>query len=218
MDLVMPDKYKEITVKIVDVPYITKEDVYVDVNMFGNPQKWTYRMKIGKTLWNSILKHLLEMDGNRFSEELEPSVINKSLDYLNGRIITVKGTSDETKAFITKAGKVEYGKKFIAEFRSDYEEAETIGGEVYKKAIFEAVMDNIFAVDCIVANSNLAKAEIEKAKNKELKKEEKEKRKTKVDKKQKKLIPVEEEWVKRKVKEQEKENKIQSVRGTLAGW
>jgi hypothetical protein len=204
----MPEKYKEITIKIVSSPYISGNDAYCDVIMWGNPQKWTFRMKLGKTLWFSIYKYLQEMDNSRFSEELEPSVLQENLKFLNGRIITIRAISDQSISFKTKDGKVEYGKKFVADFRSDLEEAEAMGGEFYKKAFFDTVLDNVMGKDCIVANSDLAKAGIEKVKEKEMKREEK---------KKKDWGESEVEWVVRK-REEDKKNEKELKRLDVAGW
>jgi hypothetical protein len=231
---------KEITVKIISIPYIKGDDVFCDVQLFGNPKKWTYRMKIGKTLWYSIYDHLQTLDHNRFSEELEPSVINENLEYLNGRIITVRGIPDSKRTFVKKDGNIESPKIFVVDFRSDLEEAETIGGEIYKKAVFDTVLDNISCEDCIIANSNIAKFEIEKVKEKEQKREQKNKDKelknkekeqkliNKDKKKTKKEVTIEEEqkknleqsseeWAIRKREDLKKEDKRQK-KLEFAGW
>lgn len=212
IDLIMPEKHKEITVKIVSVPFIAGSDAYVNVIMYGNPQKWIFRMKLGKTLWFSILKYLKEMDNSRFSEELEPSVLTKNLEYLNGRIITVRGISNEKKVFTTKAGTVESPKIFKVDFQYDYEDAERIGGEKFKEAIHKAVHFNYSCHDCIMANTNLAKAEIEIQKQKEL-----EKKMTEEEKRKKRYEESEVEWVKKKVVEDKKKDK-QLKQLELAGW
>ncbi len=213
MDLIMPEKSKEITIRIVSAPYIAGNDVYVNVIMWGNPQKWTYRMKLGKTLWFSIYKYLQEMDNSRFSEELEPSVLQESLEYLNDRIITIRAVTDENVSFKTKEGKVEYGKKFIADFRGDLEEAESVGGETLKKAFFETVLDNIAGADCIVINSKLAKLTIQLEKEKE-----EEKKMTAEEKRKKKFEKSEVEWVKKKVAEDKKKDERQKKLGDNCGW
>ena len=218
----MPDKWHEITVKIVSVPYIDGDNVYANVIMFGNPQKWEFRMKFTKTLWHSIYSHLQELDNNRFSTKLEPSVLQESLEFLNGRIVTIRGVADENVSFKTKEGKVEFAKKFVVKFRGDLEEAVTLGGDFYKKAVFDTVFDNLSGKDCIVANSNLAKFEIVKAKEKELKKEQKEleKKLNKEEKKKEKeklKAESEVEWVRRRREKEEKEAKLQTKLEN-AGW
>lgn len=209
MDLIMPDKWKEITVKIVCLPYIRGEDVYVDVRIFGNPNEWTYRMKFGKTLWYSIYEHLQKLDSSRFSEELEPSCIDEQLEYLNGRIITIKGIPDSKRTFVKKDGTIESPKIFTVNFRSDLEEAESMGSEILKKAIHDTVHFNYASHECVLANSNLAKFEIEKAKEKEMTIEERQK---------KNLEQSTEEWVVRKKEEQKNEDKRQKKLGNCAGW
>jgi hypothetical protein len=209
----MPEKYKEITIRIVSAPYIAGNDAYCNVQMWGNPNDWVYRMKLGKTLWFSIYDHLLKIDNCRFSEELEPSVLQENLEYLNGRIITIRAVSDLNVSFKTKDGKTEYGKKFVADFRRDLEEADREGGEVLKKAMFDTIYDNIAGAECIVINSKLAKLTIQLEKEKLEEKE--------MKKRQKKLIDFEKsevEWVKRKREEKEKDDEKQKKLGNYAGW
>lgn len=223
MDLIMPEKYKEITVRIVSAPYVSGNDAYCDVQMWGNPQKWTYRMKLGKTLWFSIYNYLQQMDNSRFSEELEPSVLQDNLEFLNGRIVTVRATSDERMTFTTKNGGVEYGKKFIVDFRGDLEEADRVGGDVLKKAFFDTVLDNTSGIDCITINSKLAKLTIqlekEKIDEKELKKKQKEmlEEANAKEKKKKDWEKSTEEWVVKKREDDKKKDK-QLKQLDLAGW
>lgn len=220
----MPDKNEEITVRIVSNPYIVGNDVYCNVQLWGNPNEWTYRMKFGKTLWHSIYEHLSELENDPFNILMGDSAfkIDEGLEYLNGRIITIRGVSDSKMSFKTKEGKLEYGKKFIVEFKGDLEEVERIGGDAYKKALFETVLDNTMGINCIVANSDLAKFEIEKAKEKELKKEEKKKEKEnkekeKEEKKKKQWENSKVEWVVKK-REEDKKNVERMKQLELAGW
>jgi hypothetical protein len=207
MDLIMPALYKRIVVKIVSDVYIAGDDAYVNVIMYGNPQKWTYRMKLGKTLWFSIQKHLEQMDNNRFSEELEPAVLENNLEYLKGRVITIYGVPDSLRTFVKKDGTTESPKIFSVTFEPDLEDAERIGGDVYKKAIGNAVF-NVMCEQCVIANSNLAKFEIEK---------EKEKSMTPEEIKKKRWEESEEEWVVKK-REENKKNEKQLKQLDLAGW
>ena len=157
----MPGLNKKIVVKIVSAPYIVGDNGYVDVKLFGNPNNWIYRMKIGKTLWHSIYKHLSEK-----------GVTSGNLEYLNGRIITIRGIPDITRSFESKNGKLENPKIFSVSFEYELEDAERIGGEVYKNAVGNAVF-NVMCEECIIANSNLAKQKIEKEQTKEIKRKQK---------------------------------------------
>lgn len=213
----MPEKYCEVTIRIVSAPYVSGSDAYMDVQMWGNPQKWTYRMKLGKTLWFSIYKYLQEMDNSRFSAELEPSVLQENLEFLNGRIITIQANNDINVSFKTKDGKLDYGKKFSAKFRGDLEEAERLGGEFYKKAFFETVLDNSEGAACININSKLAKLTIQLAKEKEEEKKLKQEDKKKAKEEKQKQKQPEVEWVKKRREKEEKEAKLQTKLGN-AGW
>lgn len=209
MDLIMPVLYKKIVVKIVSTVYIVGDDAYVDVEMYGNPRKWVFRMKLGKTLWHSIYRHLSEMANDPLNELMGDTAfkIDENLEYLKGRVITIYGIPDTTRSFKNKSGKTESPKIFSVTFESDLEDAERIGGEVYKNAIGNAVY-NFSCEECIIANSNLAKFEIEKAKEKEMTDEE-------IKKKRWKESEV--EWVVKK-REENKNKEKQLKQLELAGW
>lgn len=201
LDLKLPDLYQELTVKIVDLAYIKGKDVYLPVVMFGDPQKYQFELKIGKTIWRSIYDHLKKMEDNdaEFSEFLGDSVfkIDEQLSCLKDRVITIKGIPDKEHTFVGKDGKVGYAKIFSVVFESDLEDAEKIGGDVYKQAIFK-MLDNYSNHDCRIANTNAYKNMIAKKENKEIEKEQ--------------------EWVKKKREKQEKEDKKKAKLGNHCGW
>ena len=217
----MPEKYKEITIRIVSAPYVAGNDAYCNVQMWGNSQKWTFRMKLGKTLWWSIYQYLQEMDNSRFSEDLEPSVLQENLEFLNGRVVTIRAVPDERMSFKTKEGKIEYGKKFIAKFRGDLEEAERLGcdSETYKKAFFETILDNTGGSDCILINSKLAKLtiQLEKEKADEKKLKEEERKLIAEEKKKKDWENSNVEWVKKR-READKKDIERQKKLDCAGW
>lgn len=225
MDLIMPEKGGEVTVKIVSSPYIVGNDVYCNVQMWGNPQGWTYRMKFGKTLWYSIYEHLSALENDPFNILMDSDSafkIDEGLEYLNGKVITIRGVTDMSMSFKTKEGKTEFGKKFIVEFKGDLEDAERLGvdSEIYKKALFDTVLNNLMCVECIVANSDLAKFEIEKKKEKEKEKELKKKEKeiTNEEKRKKKFEKSEVEWVKKRLENDKKNDEKMKKLGDCAGW
>ncbi len=209
MDLIMPALYKKIVVKIVSAVYVAGDDAYCDVEMYGNPRKWVFRMKLGKTLWFSIYRHLSEMANDPLNELMGDAAfkIDANLEYLKGRVITINGIPDTTRSFKNKSGKIEYPKIFSVTFEPDLEDAERIGGEVYKNAVGNAVF-NFSCEECIIANSNLAKFEIEKEKEKEM---------TYEEIKKKNWEKSEVEWVVKK-REEDKKKEKQLKQLELAGW
>lgn len=203
LDLIMPKIHEEITVKVIDLPYIRGEDVFAPVIMWGDPKRYRFEMKITKTIWYGIEKHLKSLEDDMFNlilDEKDKFKIDEDLSYLKDRIITIKGIPDTTRSFVTKNGKKEYPKIFNVEFRSDLEEAQTLGGDVYVGAVFEHVINNYLCKECRMVNTNLSRNDIIKRENKEKEKEEKKKEKTE------KKIEKEVEWVKKKREKDEKES------------
>jgi hypothetical protein len=220
LDLKMPDLYQELTVKIVDLAFIKGKDVYIPVVMFGDPKKFQFEMKIGKTIWQSIYDHLKELEDNdaEFSDFLGDSVfkVDEQLSCLKDRVITIKGMPDKEHTFVGKDDKVSYAKIFTVIFESDLEDAEKIGGDVYKRAVFTRVIDNIMCKECRLANTRLALNDIAKKENKEIEKEEKKKEKAEKIAGQK--VEKEQEWVVKKREKQEKEDKKKAKLGDHCGW
>jgi 23S rRNA maturation mini-RNase III len=96
-----------------------------------------------------------------------------------------KNLSQEEKDEIverSKNGKLENPKIFSVSFEYELEDAERIGGEVYKNAVGNAVF-NVMCEECIIANSNLAKQKIEKEQTKEIKRKQKRSKENKRDQK-----------------------------------
>ena len=206
LDLKFPDLYQEITVKIVDLAFIKGKDVYLPVVMFGDPKKYQFEMKVGKTIWQSIYVYLKELEDdplNGFMGEASFK-IDEQLSFLKDRVITIKGIPDKEHTFVGKDGKVSYAKIFSVIFESDLEDAEKIGGDTYKRAVLK-MLENYMNRDCRIANTNSYKNMIAKKENKEIEKEEKKKEK-------------EQDWVKLKREKQEKEDKKKAKLGDHCGW
>lgn len=187
----------------------------MNVKMYGSPQNWIYRVKIGKTIWHGIYKYLRTLEDdplNKFMPEEVQFKIDEKLEYLSGRVITIRGIPDSSRTFVKKDGTVDSPKIFAIEFKPELEDAERIGGEVYLKAVHDTVHFNYSSHECVLANSALAKGLIAKEKEKE------EKKKAKANEKKKAEPEVEVEWVKRRRLEKEKEDKIQKRLGNNAGW
>lgn len=208
IDLKMPDLYQELTVKIVDLAYKKGKEFYIPVIMWGDPKKIRFEMRIGKTIWWSIYDHLKKLEENdaEFSDFLGDNVfkIDKQLSCLKDRVITIKGIPDKEHTFVGKDGKVGYAKIFTVVFESDLEDAEKIGGDVYKRAVFERIIDNIMCKECRLENTRAALNDIAKKENKEIEKAEK-----KVEK--------EVEWVKKKREDNEKKEVKKKKLGDC-GW
>ena len=207
LNLLMPGLYQEITVKIVGLPFIKGEDVYVPVIMWGDPKKFEFEMKISKTIWHGIYTHLKELEEDPLNGfmGLVKFEIDEELSFLKDRILTIKGIPDLSRKFVTKNGKVEYPKIFSVEFQSDLEDAERVGKDVYKEAVFKYVIDKASSRECRLANTRLAMNTIAKKEIKELEKEEK-----KVEK--------EVEWAKKKREQKEIDDKKKEKLGNYCGW
>lgn len=193
LDLIMPDLYQEITVKIIDLPYIKGNDVFVKVIMWGDPKKYEFEIKIGKTLWLGIYTYLRELEDdplNGFMGEASFK-IDEQLSFLKDRILTIRGVPDEKHSFVGKDGKIGYSKIFKVEFQSDLEDAEKVGKDTYKEAVFNYVIDRPSCRECRLLNTQMAKEYEEKQKEK--------------DKKKEKTVEIEQDWVKRKRIEKAKE-------------
>lgn len=192
----MPEIDQEITVKVIDLVYAKGEEFYLSVVMWGDPKRCRFEMKLGKTLWHSIEDHLnkLEDDDAEFLEFLGERAfkIDEDLSCLKDRIITVKGLPNRKKPIVDKKGNVAYPKIFEAEFRSELEDADRVGGDTYKEAVFKNVIDDPKCKECRYFNTQIAKEAEEKQKEKEMKKA--------------KSVEIEQELVKRKRIEKEKED------------
>lgn len=202
----MPGLYEEITIKIIELPYVKGEDVFVKVVMWGDPKKFEFEMKVSKTIWYSIYEHLKTLEDSLFDKlflfsEDSGFKMDEELSYLKDRIITVKGVPDKEHEIITKTGQHTFAKIFTVDFRYDLEEAERFGldSEEYRKAVFEYVIDNLSCKTCRLTNTALAKNDLIKRENKEKEKEEKRQEKKKKEK--------EVEWVKKKKEKEEKDSK-----------
>lgn len=209
LHLIMPDLYQEIIVKIIDFPYIKGDDVFLKVVMWGDPKKFEFEMKPSKTIWNSICHHmkLLEDDPlNLFNDE-SSFTIDEKLSFLKDRVLKIKGIPDKSRSFVTKdkkgIEKVEYPKVFDVTFEGDLEDAERIGGDIFKKSVFENVIYNVTCKECRLLNTRAAKEEMVKIEEKEKKKETK-----KVE---------EEDWL--RIKRIEKEKEVAKLkRLEFCGW
>ncbi len=154
VNLKMPEKLREITVKIIKAPYIIGKDVYCDVRLFGDAERNVFRMKIGKTLWYSLYEKLVERFelGGDVGEE-----IDDSLECITRKVITIRAIPDIKRAYINKEGDVDSPKIFSVEFREDLEEAERIGGDIYNNAVDKVVINNRACHVCYRTNMIMAK-------------------------------------------------------------
>lgn len=192
--------------KIIGLPFIKGEDVFVPVIMWGDPKQYRFEMKIGKTIWRGIYRHLKELEDDPLNSLMGDSVfkIDEQLSFLKDRILTIRGVADMSRSFNTKDGKIEHPKVFEVEFQSELEDAERAGKDVYIEAVFKFVIDRYSCRECRLANTRAAMNEVIKKENKEKEKDEK-----KVEK--------EVEWVKLKREKQEKEDKKKKKLGNC-GW
>lgn len=156
----MPDINEEITLKIVGSPYKERDSFFVDVKMWGNPQGWIFKMKIGKTLFNSLYDDLLleeELSSFMSNDTDRKSSIDKALKVLDGKIITVRGLLNEGASFKDKDGNIRRGKIFKVKIRGDLQRVEKEGGEIYRNALYDVVLNNIFCKRCVLDNTAMAK-------------------------------------------------------------
>lgn len=166
--LIMPEIWQEITVKIVGLPYTKGKEFFLPVIMWGDPKQTRFEMRLGKTLWQSIYNCLKELEKDPLSGfmGLDKFKIDGDGLCLKNKIITVRGLPDSKRPLVDKTGKVNYPKIFSAEFRNDLEYAEKAGGDSYKKAVFESVIDKLSSRDCRLCNTQVAKEVEEKDKKK----------------------------------------------------
>ena len=201
----MPEIWQEITVKVIDLAYIKGKDVYLPVIMWGDPKKYQFEMKVGKTIWQGIYTHLKELEDdplNGFMGEASFK-IDEQLSFLKDRILTIRGVPDEKHSFVGKDGKVGYAKIFKVDFRSDLEEAETLGDSAYKEAVFKYVIENYSCRECRLLNTQTAKEATTKKEEKDRKKE--------------KTVEIEQDWVKqRRIEEKKKAAQLKKLE--YSGW
>lgn len=164
----MPEKLREITVKIVKTPYIIGEDVFCDVRLFGDTERNVFRMKISKTMWYSMYKNLVdrfELGGDEGEE------IDDNLECITRKIMTIYAKPDINRAYATKDGGIDSPKIFDVCFREDLEELERIGGDLYNQVVNK---ENIKGSECIKVNIIQTYDEEIKRLEREIKKEKRE--------------------------------------------
>lgn len=161
IDLVMPEKGENITVKIIGK--IEKAGKKEDSSNFYCPIRiWAirghrfdniYNMKITKTLWNSLDNELTIREefgelgggdiGNGDENINENSYkIDEDLECIVGKIITISGISDTSRSYANKYGVMEHPKMFKATIREDLEEIERIGGQEFIDACEKEMKNN----------------------------------------------------------------------------
>lgn len=133
MELVMPDKGESITVKIIGkIDSKNKEDFYCPIRIWairGHKLDNIYKMKMTKTLWNSLYSELTIRE--EFGEFDDLYKIDEDLECIVGKIITISGISDTSRSYRNKYGDIEYPKIFKVTIREDLEEIEKIGGQEF---------------------------------------------------------------------------------------
>jgi hypothetical protein len=210
LNLILPGIHQEITVKVIDLPYIRGDDVFAPVIMWGDPKKYRFEMKIGKTIWRGIYKYLKELEDDPMNMMMGDSAfkIDEQLSFLKDRILTIRGVADTSRSFTTKDGKIEHPKVFEVEFQSDLEDAERTGKETYIEAVFKYVIDVQSSRECRLANTRAILNEVAKKENKEIEKREKK------QEKEKKVVA---EWaIKKKEADEKKASKIKKLGD--CGW
>lgn len=158
----MPEKLREITVKIVKAPYVVGDvgdDICCDVRIWGDPDRDIFRMKISKTLWHSLYQRLVERYelGGDAGEE-----IDENLECIVRKVVTIKAIPDINRAYTTKEGGLDSPKIFNVEFREDLEEAERIGGDIYNNAVDTVIINNKACHECYRANKIMAEEKMKK--------------------------------------------------------
>ncbi len=142
MDLVMPEKGENITIKIIGKVEKTKgNDFYCPVRIWairGHRFDNIYRMKITKTLWNSLDNELTireefgDFGGGDLRDDNENTYkIDEDLECIVGKILTISGISDTSRNYKNKYGIMEPAKMFKVNIREDLEEIEKIGGQEF---------------------------------------------------------------------------------------
>lgn len=168
-DLIMPDKHQSITVKIIGPPYISGDDAYCDVKLFGIPRNETFKMKIGKTLWVSLYEQLENrfVFGGDSDEELDDN-----LEILSGMIITIEGEPDLSRSYWnSKENRPDSPKIFEVTLREDLVDAEIAGGDIYNQVVDKEVRRNKKSFECLKVNmAQIYDREIKKL-EREIKKE-----------------------------------------------
>lgn len=128
----MPDKGESITVKIIGKIDKGKEEFYCPVRIWairGHKLDNIYKMKMTKTLWNSLDSELTIRE--EFGEFDDLYKIDEELECIIGKIITISGISDTSRSYRNKYGDIEYPKIFKVTIREDLEEIEKIGGQEF---------------------------------------------------------------------------------------
>lgn len=149
-DLIMPDIGDNITVKIIGkIEKAGKKegsgDFYCPVRIWaiiGHKLDNIYKMKITKTLWNSLDDELAireefgELGGGDIKDNDESGnensyKVDEDLECIVGKIMTISGVPDTSRIYKNKYGIMEPAKMFKVTIREDFEEIEKIGGQEF---------------------------------------------------------------------------------------
>jgi len=157
IDLIMPEKGDSITVKIIGKiekagkkedrkdSKMLSGDFYCPVRIWaimGHKLDNIYKMKITKTLWNSLDDELTireefgELGGGDIKDDDESGnenmyKIDEDLECIVSKIITISGVPDTSRIYKNKYGIMEPAKMFKVTIREDFEEIEKIGGQEF---------------------------------------------------------------------------------------
>lgn len=185
LQLIMPDKFEQISVKIMSkIERHGEKNYQCKVRIFGDEDNILFKMQVTV----SIIKSLWEVFefwglGGDTGQEMDDDLICTI-----GKIITITGIPDQKRVFQNKEGKWETTKIFNVEIREDLEEIEQKWkkGEISQDEFDDIVQKEWKGNSCIPKNAINVKANTEKMIRE---KERKDKRKNRDDisKKMKKL-------------------------------
>ncbi len=175
LQLVMPDKYEQLSVKIMSkIERHGSKNYQCKVRIFGDEDNILFKMQV--TI--SIIKSLWEVFefwglGGDTNQEMDDDLICAI-----GKIITIKGIPDPKRTFQNKKGEWEMAKIFKVEIREDLEEIEQKWkkGEMSQDEFNSIVTKEWKGNSCIPKNAANISANTEKMKEEKERKEKKKKR------------------------------------------
>lgn len=187
--LFMPDKYEQLSVKIMSkIERHGEKNYQCRVRIFGDEDNILFNMKVTisiiKSLWDAFEFWSL---GGDTDQEMDDDLI-----CIIGKIITIKGVPDPKRTFQNKDGKWETAKIFKIEIREDLDKIEQRWkkGEISLDEFNDVVLKEWEHNSCIPKNfSNVEKLKEEKSKE-EKERDEKRKKREDISKNLKKLDDI----------------------------
>lgn len=151
-DLLLPGKAENVTIKIIESPYMDGDDICCNVYIWNDPDV-DFMMRLEEKLWKPLSDKI--MDDYMLGDKTES---DPDLTFLKGTIISIWGSPNLTLDceyfghFGCRKHVEDLPNIFEIKIRHDLEDAENIGGKLLENAIEKEIDNNRLSWRCIERN------------------------------------------------------------------